>query len=125
MLDEYKNELDILDLRHRQKIQEIEKELNDKGISLNRLNNEYQQKIRELRKELNDKDISLNEYKKILDRLDNIHKQEIQKLKKELEESDIKDKNKVLKKINELNKLNDKYIEEKQIIEQELNKKEQ
>ena len=27
LLDEYKNELDILDLRHRQKIQEIEKDL--------------------------------------------------------------------------------------------------
>ena len=90
---------------------------------LNRLNKEYEQKIRELRKELNEKDISLNEYKIRLDRLDNIHKQEIQKLKKELEESDIKDKNKVLRKINELNRLNDKYIEEKQIIEQELNKK--
>ena len=117
--------MDILDLRHRKKIQEIEKELNDKGISLNRLNNEYEQKIRELRKELNGKDISLNEYKKRLDRLDNEHKQEIQKIKKELEERDIKGKNKVLKKINELNKFNDKYIEEKQIIEQELNKKEQ
>ena len=90
---------------------------------LNRLNNENEQKIRELRKELNDKDISLNEYKKRLDRLDNEYKQEIQKIEKELEESNIKDKNKVLKKINELNKLNDKYIEEKQIIEQELNKK--
>ena len=90
---------------------------------LNRLNKEYEQKIRELRKELNEKDISLNEYKIRLDRLDNIHKQEIQKLKKELEESDIKDKNKVLRKINESNRLNDKYIEEKQIIEQELNKK--
>ena len=27
LLDEYKNELDILDLRHRQKIQEIEKRI--------------------------------------------------------------------------------------------------
>ena len=79
--------------------------------------------MQELRKELNDKDISLNKYKKRLDRLDNGHKQEIQKIKKELRESNIKDKNKVLRKINELNKLNDKYIEEKQIIEQELNKK--
>ena len=35
LLDEYKNELDILDLRHRQKIPEIEKELNDKDISRN------------------------------------------------------------------------------------------
>ena len=37
----------------------------------------------------------------------------MQKLKNELEESDIKDKNKVLKKINEFGKLNNKYIEEK------------
>ena len=81
--------------------------------------------MQELRKKLNDKDISLNEYKKRLDRLDNEHKQEIQKIEKELEESNIKDKNKVLRKINELNKLNDKYIEEKQIIEQELNVKKQ
>ena len=125
MLDDYKNELDILDYRHKQEIRKIEKELDDKGILLNRLNNEYEQKIRELRKELNDKDISLNEYKKRLDRLDNEHKQEIQKIEKELEESNIKDKNKVLRKINELNKLNDKYIEEKQIIKQELNRKEQ
>ena len=84
---------------------------------LNILNKEYEQKIQELRKELNDKDISLNEYKKRLYTLNNIHKREIQKLKKELEESDIKDKNKILKKISELNKLNN----EKQIIEQELN----
>ena len=115
----------MLDLRYRQKIQETEKELNDKGISLNRLDNEYEQKIRELRKELNDKDISRNEYKKRLDRLDNEHKQEIHKIEKELEESNIKDKNRVLRKVNELNKLNDKYIEEKQIIEQELNEKKQ
>ena len=93
-------------------MQEIEQELNDKGILLNRLNKEYEQKIQELRKELNDKDISLNEYKKRLDKQKNEHKQEIQKIEKELEESNIKDKNKVLRKINELNKLNDKYIEE-------------
>ena len=59
-------------------MQKIEKELNDKGISLNILNNEYEQKLRKIRKELNDKDILLNEYKKRLDRLDDIHKQEIQ-----------------------------------------------
>ena len=75
--------------------------------------------MQELRKELNDKDISLYEYKKRLDILDNDHKQEIQEIKNELKEGDIKDKNKVLKKINELNE----YIKEKQIIEQELNKK--
>ena len=68
---------------------------------LNRLYKEYEQKIQELRKELNDKDISLNEYEKRLDRLDNEHKQEIQKIEKELEESNTKDKNKVLRKINE------------------------
>ena len=104
-------------------MQEIEKELNDKGISLdilNTLNKEYEQKIQELRKELNDKDKSLNEYKKRLDTLDNRHKQEIQELKKELKESDTKDKNKVLIKVNELNKINDEYIKEKQIKEQEL-----
>ena len=92
---------------------------------LNRLNKEYEQQIQELRKELNDKGISLNEYKKRLDRLDNEHKQEIQKMEKELEESNIKDKNKVLRKVNELNKLNDKYIGEKQIIKQKLNEKKQ
>ena len=75
--------------------------------------------MQELRKELNDKDISLYEYKKRLDILDNDHKQEIQEIKNELKEGDIKDKNKVLKKINELNE----YIKEKQIIEQELDKK--
>ena len=57
--------------------------------------------------------------KKRLYTLNNTHKREIQKPKKELEESDIKDKNKILKKISELNKLNN----EKQIIEQELNLK--
>ena len=46
----------------------------------------------------------------------------MQELKKELEESNIKDKNEALKKINELNS---KYIEEKRIIEQELNEKRQ
>ena len=75
--------------------------------------------MQELRKELNDKDISLYEYKKRLDILDNDHKQEIQEIKNELKEGDIKDKNKLLKKINEL----DEYIKEKQIIEQELDKK--
>ena len=50
--------MNIKDLRHRQKIQEIEKKLNDKGISLNRLNKEYEQKKQELRKELNEKGIT-------------------------------------------------------------------
>ena len=82
LINEYKEELDILDYKHRQKIQEITKELNDKDISLNKLNtlnNEYEQKMQELRKELNSRDISLNQYKKRLDKLDNILKQEIQK----------------------------------------------
>ena len=52
--------------------------------------------------------------------LDDRSTQEMQELKKELEECNIKDKNEALKKINELN---NKYIEEKQIIEQELNEK--
>ena len=115
------------------KKQEIEKELNDKDISLNKLNtlnNRYEQEIRELKEKLNDKDISLNEYKKELNILDNRHKQEIQELKKELKESkeyinsDTKDKNKVLKKFDELNRLNNEYIKEKK-IEQELDEKEQ
>ena len=48
------------------------KELNDKGISLNKLNklnNEHEQKIQELKKDLNDKEIALNEYKKRLNTL--------------------------------------------------------
>ena len=55
----------------------------------------------------------------------------MQELKKELKESkeyidsDKEDKDKVIKKINELSKEQQKYIKEKQIIEQKLNKKEQ
>ena len=54
--------------------------------------------------------MSLNEYKKRLNTLNSTHEKEIQKLKKELEKSkeyinsDKKDKDKVIKKINELNK---------------------
>ena len=81
----------------------MEKELNNKDISINKLNKEKQ----ELEKKLNDEKISFNEYKR---KLDNIHEQEIQKLKQELNESDIKNKNKVLKKITELKELNDEYI---------------
>ena len=55
--------------------------------------------------------------------MNNRHTQEIKELKTELEKSDIKDKNEVLKKINELNELNNKHVEEKQIMEQEVNKK--
>ena len=49
LIDEYKNELYILGIEHKQKIQEIEKELSDKGISLNKLNglnNEYEKKYK-------------------------------------------------------------------------------
>ena len=62
-------------------------ELNNKGISLNKLNtlnNEHEQKIQNLRKELNDKEISLNEYKKRLNILNSTHEKGIQKLKEEL-----------------------------------------
>ena len=82
-------------------------------------------------KELNNKNISLNKYKENVNKLDNEYKKEIQELKKELKESkeyidsDKKDKDKVIKKIVELSKEQQKYINEKQIIEQELNKKEQ
>ena len=105
------------------------KELNDKGISLdklNKLNNEYEQIVQEMTKELNNKNISFNKYKGNINKLDNEYKKEIQELKKELKESkeyidsDKKDKDKVIKKINELSKEQQKYIEEKQIIEQEL-----
>ena len=92
---------------------------------LNTLNNKHYQRIEELKKELNNKDISLNEYKKKLAALDDSRKQEMQELKKELEESNIKDKNETLKKINDINKLHNEYIEEKRIIGQELNKKRQ
>ena len=43
-------------------------------------------------------------------------------MEKELKENNTRNKNKVLEKIN---KLNNKHIKEKQMIEQELNKKEQ
>ena len=54
-------------------MQELENELNNKNISLNKLNNEYERKIKELIKKLND--ISLSEYTKRLAELDNRHKQ--------------------------------------------------
>ena len=98
---------------------------------MNKLNNEYEQVVQEMTKELNNKNISLNKYKENINKLDNEYKKEIQELKKELKESkeyidiDKKDKDKVIKKINELSKEQQKYIEGKKIIEQELNKKEQ
>ena len=66
------------------------KELNDKGISidkLNKINNEYEQKVQEMIEELNNKNISLNKYKENINKLDNQYKKEIQTLKKELKES--------------------------------------
>ena len=65
-------------------MQEIAEELNNKGMSLNKLNtlnNEYEQKIQELRKELIDKEISLNKYKERLDTLNSIYEKEFKKIK--------------------------------------------
>ena len=76
---------------------------------MNKINKEKQI----IEKELNDKNILINEYKKELDILDNRHKQEKWKIEKELKENDTRDKNKVLEKINELNKLNNEFIKEK------------
>ena len=76
LINEYKSELDRLNYEHKQKVQKILKELNDRGISiniLNTLNNKYKQRIQELRNELNDKEISLNEYKERLNTLINTH----------------------------------------------------
>ena len=76
-----------MNYEHNQKVKEIVKELDDKGISINKLttlNNKYEQKIQELKNELNDKEISLNEYKKNLNTLSNTYEKEIQELKKNL-----------------------------------------
>ena len=133
LINEYELELDKLNYEHNQKVQEMTKELNDKGIpldKLNKLNNEYEQIVQEMTKELNNKNISLNKYKENINKLDNEYKKEIQKLKKESKESkeyidsDKKDKDKVIKKFNKLYNEKQNYIKEKQIIEQELaNKK--
>ena len=103
------------------------KELNDKGISLdklNKLNNEYEQIVQEMTKELNNKNISLNKYKENINKLDNEYKKEIQKLKKELKESkeyiDSNKKDKVMKEFYKLYNEKQNYIKEKQIIKQEL-----
>ena len=67
LIDEYKNELYKLNYKHEKEKQEILEELNNKGISINKLNelnNEYEQKVKEPTKELSDKNISLNEHKK-------------------------------------------------------------
>ena len=68
MIDEYKNELYKLINEHEKEKQKILEELNNKGISLdklNKLNNEYEQIVEKLTEELSNKDISLDEYKKI------------------------------------------------------------
>ena len=98
---------------------EIIKKLDDKGISinkLNKLNNDYEQVILKMTKQLNVKDVSLNEYRKRLNTLNDTYEKEIQELKKELKESkeyidsDKKDENMVLKKISELTEEKQQYI---------------
>ena len=87
LINEYKSELDRLSYRHNQKVQKILKELNDKGMSINKLNtlnDEYRQRIQELKNKLNDKEISLNEYKEKLNTLSNAPEKEIQEIKEEL-----------------------------------------
>ena len=54
-----------------------------------------------------------------------MHDKEMQELKNEHIDSDKKDKSKIMKKFNELNKEIQEHIKEKQIIEQELNKEKQ
>ena len=54
LINEYESELDKLNYEYDKKVKEIVKELNDKGISLNKLNtlnNEYEQRIQELKNE--------------------------------------------------------------------------
>ena len=60
MIDEYKNELYKLINEHGKEKQKILEELNNKGISLdklNKLNNEYEQIVEKLTKELKVKNI--------------------------------------------------------------------
>ena len=67
LINEYKSELDRLNYEHNHKVQKILKELNDQGISINKLNtlnNAYEQRIQELKNELNDKEISLKNIRK-------------------------------------------------------------
>ena len=113
-------------------MQEIVKELDDKGILINKLktlNNEYEQKIQELKNELNDKDISLNKYKERLNTLSNTSEKEIQEPKKDFKkskeyiDSDKEDKTKAIKKFSALSKEKQKYIKVKETIEQKLNEK--
>ena len=134
LINEYESELNKINYEHNQKVQKMTKELNDKGISLDKLdklNDEYEQILQEMTKELNNENISLNKYKENINKLDNEYKKEIQELKKELKESkeyidsDKKDKDKVMKEFNKLYIEEQNYIKEKQIIKQELNKKKQ
>ena len=49
LINEYESELNKLNYEHNKKVQEIVKELNDKGISINKLNTlnkEYRQIIK-------------------------------------------------------------------------------
>ena len=76
LINEYESELDKLNNEHNQKVQEMTKQLNDKGISidkLNKINNEYEQKVQEMIKK-NNKNISLNKYKENIYKLDNEYK---------------------------------------------------
>ena len=72
---------------------------------LNTLNNEHKQKMQELKKDLNDKEISFNKYTERLNALNSIHEKEIQELKKEIKKNkkyinnDKKDKDEVIKKL--------------------------
>ena len=52
-MNEYEEELNILNYEQKQKVQEIVKELDDKGVSINKLNtlnNEYEQKNARIKK---------------------------------------------------------------------------
>ena len=67
LINAYESELDKLNYEHNQKVKEISNELNNKGISINKLNtlnNEYKQIIKELENKLNNEKISLDEYKR-------------------------------------------------------------
>ena len=67
LINEYESELNKINYEHKEKVQEIVKELDEKGISINKLNtlnNKYEQLILKMTKQLDDKDVSLDEYKK-------------------------------------------------------------
>ena len=74
LINEYESELNKINYEHKQKVQEMTKAFNNKGISLdksNKLNNEYEQIVQEMTKKLNNKNISLNKYKENINKLDN------------------------------------------------------